>query len=140
MKKIFGIVAGLAAWLVIVMLTSLVIRQTWPEYVTAAETMAFTLPMKLTRLAISAVGSVVGGWVAAAISRGSRLATVAPGIGLLVLFIPQHIRLWDKFPLWYHLTFLLTLVPLSWLGGKIGGREPTSGGAATSSRKMSPAA
>ena len=30
-----------------------------------------------------------------------------PGVILLVAFIPVHIGLWDKFPVWYHLTFLL---------------------------------
>jgi hypothetical protein len=24
--------------------------------------------------------------------------------------------LWDKFPIWYHLSFLLSLVPLTYLG------------------------
>jgi hypothetical protein len=27
--------------------------------------------------------------------------------------------LWDKFPVWYHMTFLLSLVPLTYLGGRI---------------------
>jgi len=40
-----------------------------------------------------------------------------PGVLLLVAFIPQHVMLWDKFPVWYHLTFLLSLVPLTYLGG-----------------------
>ena len=35
----------------------------------------------------------------------------------LAVFIPQHIALWHTFPLWYHLTFLLSLVPLTYLGG-----------------------
>ena len=38
---------------------------------------------------------------------------------LLVAFIPQHIMLWKTFPVWYHLTFLLSLVPLTYAGGTI---------------------
>jgi len=38
---------------------------------------------------------------------------------LLLAFIPQHAMLWDKFPIWYHLTFLLSLVPLTYAGGRI---------------------
>ncbi len=120
-RKILGVVSGLAVWLVIVVLASLIVRRTWPAYVSRAETMDFTLSMRLARLAISAIGSVAAGWVAAAISRGSRLTAVLPGVVLLVLFIPQHVRIWDQFPVWYHLTFLVTLVPLSWLGGAIRG-------------------
>ena len=46
-------------------------------------------------------------------------ARLMPGVLLLVVFIPQHVMLWDKFPVWYHLTFLASLVPLAYLGGKI---------------------
>jgi hypothetical protein len=27
--------------------------------------------------------------------------------------------LWDKFPIWYHLSFLLSLVPLTYVGNSI---------------------
>jgi len=37
----------------------------------------------------------------------------------LLVSIPIHINLWDKFPVWYHLTFLVTLIPLCILGGRI---------------------
>jgi hypothetical protein len=48
---------------------------------------------------------------------------------LVVSFIPQHIKLWHDFPVWYHAYFLLTLIPLCILGGRIGSRltTPTSG-------------
>jgi hypothetical protein len=52
------------------------------------------------------------------------LVRLMPGLILLVMFIPQHIMLWNKFPVWYHLTFLLSLVPLAYLGGAI--RQPES--------------
>ena len=48
----------------------------------------------------------------------SPIARLIPGVLLLLAFIPQHIMLWDKFPLWYHLTFLLSLIPLTFAGGK----------------------
>jgi hypothetical protein len=121
MRKVLAVAAGLAVWVLIVILAIVIIRQVWPAYVSAAETMAFTLSMKLARLAISAVASVAAGWVAAISSRRSLGASLAPGILLLVAFVPQHVRLWDRFPLWYHLVFLASLVPLSYLGGKLGG-------------------
>ena len=41
------------------------------------------------------------------------------GILLLLAFIPVHLRLWSLFPLWYHLVFLGTLVPLIVLGSRL---------------------
>jgi uncharacterized protein (DUF983 family) len=42
------------------------------------------------------------------------------------VFIPQHIALWHTFPIWYHLTFLLSLVPLTYLGGLQGLQKANS--------------
>jgi hypothetical protein len=81
--------------------------------------MTFTLPMMLARLAIGTLATLAAGWVTAVIARRSMLARLTSGLLLLVMFIPQHIMLWDKFPVWYHLTFLASLVPLTWIGGNI---------------------
>jgi hypothetical protein len=29
------------------------------------------------------------------------------------------VSIWEKFPVWYHLTFLLTLVPLTHAGNRV---------------------
>jgi hypothetical protein len=80
--------------------------------------MTFTLPMLFARLAISALATITAGVVTAVIRR-SLLARLIPGALLLVVFIPVHLMFWDKFPVWYHLTFLGSLVPLTYVGGKI---------------------
>jgi ABC-type dipeptide/oligopeptide/nickel transport system permease component len=119
-RKIIGVVAGLAVWLAIALIAGFIIRATWPAYVSVAEAMAFTLPMMITRLAIGVIATIAMGFVAARITR-SRVARLMPGIILLVLFIPEHVMIWDKFPIWYHLWFLTTLVPLTYLGNVIAG-------------------
>ncbi len=54
-------------------------------------------------------------------------ATLALGIILVVSFIPQHIKLWHDFPVWYHAYFLLTLIPLCILGGMLALRITSRG-------------
>jgi hypothetical protein len=81
--------------------------------------MTFTLAMMIGRLVIGAVATLAMGLAASVVSRRSLVATLVAGVLLLLAFIPQHISLWDKFPLWYHLTFLLSLVPLAYLGGPL---------------------
>jgi hypothetical protein len=117
-KKILGVIAGLVVWVLVVTLAGLIMRNAWPAYASVADAMTFTLPMMLARLSIGAVATVMTGWVTAIITRRSTISTLLPGVLLLVAFIPQHISLWEKFPVWYHLTFLLSLVPLTFLGGK----------------------
>lgn len=118
-KNILGVVAGLVIWVVAVSVAGLIMRAAWPAYASVADAMTFTLPMMIARLSIGAVATVAAGWVAGTITRRSTIATVLPGVLLLLAFIPQHISLWEKFPVWYHLTFLLSLIPLTLLGGKL---------------------
>src|SRR5262245_14196719 len=126
-KKILGVVAGLVAWLIIVLVVGEIMRRSWPAYASVADAMTFTLPMMIARLSIGALATTAAGLVTAAIVPQSTIARLLPGVLLLVGFIPQHIMLWDKFPVWYHLTFLLSLVPLTYVGGMLvsgGKRHP----------------
>jgi hypothetical protein len=136
-KAVLAVVAGLTAWWLCLIVAGLILRATWPAYVAVADAMTFTLPMMLARLSIGALATLAAGWVTSAIAPRSMLVRLMPGLILLALFIPQHISLWNRFPVWYHLTFLLSLVPLTYLGGRIwpsdrrdvdfGGARSTSG-------------
>src|SRR5436190_6335632 len=96
-KAIVGVLAGLAVWIVVGSVAGLLLRAMWPEYVTAAPTMRFTLAMKVARLSIGALATLAMGWVIGIIAR-STTATLIAGALLLLMFIPEHIALWDKFP------------------------------------------
>ena len=117
-RNIIGVLAGLVAWLAITLIVGRVMLSTWAEYASVAEAMTFTLPMMFARLSIGAVATVATGFVTACITR-STLAQLMPGVILLIVFIPEHVMLWDKFPVWYHLVFLLSLIPLTYVGNVI---------------------
>ena len=51
-------------------------------------------------------------------SLGKALLVAA----LLALFIPVHVQIGARLPLWYHLTFLIPLAPLVWAGARLGQR------------------
>jgi len=118
-KKILGVVGGLIVWMIVVMVVGETMRRSWPAYANVADAMTFTLPMIIARLSIGALATLAAGLVTALIVPQSTMAKLMPGVLLLLAFIPQHIMLWDKFPIWYHLTFLLSLVPLTWVGGAL---------------------
>ena len=101
----------------VVTVAGLVMRETWPAYASVADAMTFTLPMMIARLTVGALATLAMGLATSVVSRRSLVATLAAGALLLLVFIPEHIRLWDTFPVWYHLTFLLSLVPLAYVGG-----------------------
>ena len=119
-RSILGVVAGLVAWVAIATLAGLILRVSWPDYASVAATpMSFTLKMLLVRLAIGAIATLVTGLVATLVAPRARRVRWIAGLILLALFIPEHASLWSEFPVWYHLAFLASLVPLSWAGGAL---------------------
>lgn len=118
-RRMLAVVAGLAVWVAVVSVAGVIMRRAWGQYASVADAMSFTLSMMLARLAIGTLATLAAGWVTAVIARRWIPARLTAGLLLLVVFVPQHIMLWDKFPVWYHLTFLASLVPLTYLGGNM---------------------
>jgi hypothetical protein len=123
-RGIAGVAAGLVAWIVVATLANVALRVAMPGYADAETPMTFTLEMMFARLFLGAVSSVLAGAMTAWIARGgSPRAPWILGFLLVALFIPLHVALWDKFPVWYHLTFLVSLLPLTLLGAWLTARD-----------------
>jgi len=115
-RTIGAVLAALVTWILVATVLNLPLRAFWPHYHEAETAFNFTLAMKLARLTLGALSSLAAGFVAAWIGKGRMRAALLTGAILLALFIPDHYLLWSKFPVWYHLTFLVSLVPLTLLG------------------------
>ena len=122
-RSIAGIIAGLVAWVLIVTALNWGLRLWLPGYREAEPTLLFTLAMKLARLSIAVVTSIAAGALVRIIAPASRAAPWIVGLAMVTLFVPVHIQLWARFPIWYHLTFLLTLAPLVVLGASLVRRD-----------------
>jgi hypothetical protein len=114
-RSILAVVAGLVVWMLVATLLNFGLRAGLPGYAQAEPTLTFTLGMKVARLILGALASLAAG-AAAGLIAPSKTAPWVLGAIILAFFIPAHIQLWTKFPVWYHLVFLGTLVPLVALG------------------------
>lgn len=110
-RFILACVVGLLTWIVVVSLINRFLRLSVPDYTMAEQTLQFTLGMKWARLVMAIVTSVVAGAVTSWISRSRRWAPFTVGAVVLLMFLPVHISIWSKFPVWYHLGFLLPIIP-----------------------------
>ena len=118
-RSVLALLVGLALWVLVVSLLNRGLRAGITGYAAAEPTMSFTLGMKVGRLIIGAVASLAAGAATGMMARSKTgLPWVLGGI-LLLAFVPVHIGLWTRFPVWYHLTFLGTLVPLVALGARL---------------------
>jgi hypothetical protein len=118
-RTVFAVCAALVSWVLVASLLNRGLRYGMAGYAAAEPVLAFTLAMQLARLAIAAVTSLAAGAVAAWIAPKDPRAPWITGIILLVGFLPVHVKLWQSFPLWYHLSFLVMLVPLVVLGARL---------------------
>jgi hypothetical protein len=111
-----ALAAGLVMWFLIATLLNWLLRLGLTGYASAEHSMTFTLPMLTARLLTGALASLGAGHIAARLAPVNPRPSLALGVLLLLLFIPVHYGLRDKFPVWYHAAFLISLVPLVMAG------------------------
>ena len=119
-----GCVCGwVASWAVLAGGFAL-LRASWLEYALAEPEKAYTLTMLAVRLLIfSSMISATSG-VAVLVARDKRIAWIA-GVLILAFSIPSHLYpgyVWDDYPAWYHFTYLLSILPIAVLAGRLAGR------------------
>lgn len=125
-RTIASIICGLVAWAVVVTVLNFGLRAAIPGY-HAAElalkttgAMQFTGAMEAGRLIEAALTSLASGAVVNVVDPSKRWwAPWLVGLTVLAAFLPVHVKLWHVFPVWYHLSFLVPLVPLVVLGAML---------------------
>ncbi|MFM5953309.1 MAG: hypothetical protein ACKOPE_03270 [Novosphingobium sp.] len=133
MRATLSVLSGFVVWWIAASIMSLGLKSAWPDYAAAEPQMQFTFGMMAARLTMGALSTLAAGWVTHRLSISSRYAALGLGVLLLLFFIPVHIKLFAVFPLWYHILFLGSLVPLAilphWLSNsKMGPRAFPSQG------------
>ena len=119
LRSILAVVVAVITWVVVATIGNWILRAALPGYSAAEVAMTFTLTMMICRLVLGLISSVCAGFVCAAIAGGSRLAPKVAAVIMVLLFLPVHYMLWDKFPIWYHLFFLITLAPTMLVGAAL---------------------
>jgi uncharacterized membrane protein (DUF485 family) len=130
LRIILGVIAGFIVWsLAWVGMDTLLaaISPGWfgknfAEFQNAVNQNApFTPPVSVSFYLIfqSVLCSLVSGFTAAEIAKENRKSTLALGILLLITGIFVEVYHWNYFPVWYHVLFLLLLIPATILGGKL---------------------
>ena len=122
LRTIGGVAVGAVTWFLSVLVLGFVLREAWPEMAAIRDVTLLTVPMLLARLVVSALSSVAGGYAAGLVAKEKFWVPLGAGALLLALFVPYHVTIWSNFPVWYHLTFFVSLPALSLLGGALTAR------------------
>jgi hypothetical protein len=118
LRSILAVILAVITWFVVATIGNWILRAVLPSYSASEASMNFTLTMMICRLVLGLVSSLCAGFVCATIAR-NRVAPKVPAVIMVLLFLPVHYMLWTKFPIWYHLVFLITLAPTLLIGAAL---------------------
>lgn len=119
LRMVGGVAVGFGCAAAIAHLAFSTLRARWPEYAAAIPDRAYTLPMLWSRLAIAAFLTLVSS-AACTLVAGDRRAALVLGSLFVLVSLPSHLHhVWAEYPVWYHAVYLLYLVPIAWLGGRL---------------------
>jgi uncharacterized membrane protein YeaQ/YmgE (transglycosylase-associated protein family) len=67
----------------------------------------------------SVIISLMAGFMAALAANENKRVTIILGVVLLIVGASVEVMDWDYLPVWYHLLFLVLLIPATIAGGKL---------------------
>jgi len=126
-RSLLAVLAGAITWSVLWVASAQVVAALVPGAI-APDGSAATPAVNVFFLVLSVVYSLVAGYLTALIARRREVAhTLALGVVQLALGIYFEASSWALAPLWYHLGFLVLLVPANVGGGwlRMRRRSPT---------------
>ena len=120
-RLIVPVLLGYGVWTALWLLGNFGLGLLYPESQEAFESgKELAEPLYLAgALAWSTICSFVAGRVTARLtSKSANLAVFIMASLLLLTGIGVQMSVWEQMPLWYHLPFLLPLIPICVLGGR----------------------
>lgn len=128
-RIILGIIVGYIVWTVLWLGSDVIFSAISPDW--SAKSLEFraavekNLPYSpdsmilIVLLIKSVIVTIISGFVAALVARENIKSTIGLGLLLLISGIFVQLMHWNYMPLWYHVPFLLMLIPMTILGGKL---------------------
>jgi uncharacterized membrane protein (DUF485 family) len=129
LRIILGAIIGFVVWSIlwvgcdaVFMAISPVYKDYMEGFQKAVETnQAFEVSSVILLLTLfkSFICSIISGLITALVAAENIKSTLLLGVSLLIFGIFIQSVYWNYLPLWYHIPFLLMLIPLSIFGGNL---------------------
>ena len=117
-KVIAGFVVGFIVWSILWFGSDALIVS-FPTLAPSRDYAVIPTNYLLLKLVSSVIFSTIAGLIAAWISGETMKAPLILGVMLLIVGLMVQISQWKPIPVWYHILFLILLLPMAVLGGKL---------------------
>jgi len=129
-KIILGVIAGFIVWSIVWVggdATLANFSPGWYAKHSAAAQLALANGTTLTsdplilivNLGRSFLTSIIAGYMAALVAGEYKRSTMILGVILIVVGVVVEYLMWNVAPVWYHVLFVLFLLPMTILGGRL---------------------
>lgn len=131
-RIIAGVIVGFIVWSIVWVGSEALMAALSPEwlgkhYLDAQTALTAGTPLAsandagiaIINLIRSFITSIMGGYMAALVAGEYKRSTMALGIILLFVGIAVQYMFWNFAPAWYHIIFVLALIPMTILGGRL---------------------
>ncbi len=126
LRAVLAVIAGFLVWTALWIGGNAVFFGAAARAIESGEPYTAVGPL-LGVLVLSLACSLVAGFLAATLAgEGARVAVLLMAALLLLVGLAAQAGVWPLLPLWYHLSFLALIVPVSVLGGRLTGRSASS--------------
>lgn len=119
MKRILAVIAGFVLWSLLWLCFNVGLHRFGLLPASLTEPMTSATPLAALLIG-SVVISIICGYITAAIAGAPASPAVAAlGVLLVLTGIYFQSKVWHLMPLWYHLAFLVLLIPMSFAGARL---------------------
>ena len=119
MKIILGVIVGFVVWSILWVGCDSVIRAIAPSIAPGKDLSDIPTVYLVVKLILSVIFSIISGYIAALIAQENTKSTLILGVLLLLVGIMVEVSIWNLLPVWFHLAFLILLIPMTIFGGKL---------------------
>lgn len=130
LRIILGVIAGFFAWVIVWVGIEKILSAILPEWYGAPQ-LAFQNAIEnggqftaetrllLSHIVIASVVAFISGFLAALVAGENKRAPLILGFLLLAVGLLKVVMSWPYVPIWYHVIFTATLLPMTIIGGRL---------------------
>ena len=123
-RAILAVIAGYVIWTILWLAGGLGLMVVFRDQPNEAGNFDNAIYLGLA-IVLSVACSVAGGFLCGKLARSPRpTAALVLGALLLLTGIGVQTAAWSTMPAWYHIVFLLLLVPVTLIGSRLGSPKP----------------
>ncbi len=128
-RIILGVIVGFVVWSIVWVGGEQTLANFWADYGNHSReaekafvngtALQSSTTIVLVNLARSFITSLIAGYMTALVAGEYKKSTMVLGIILVLVGVAVEYMFWNIAPAWYHILFVLFLLPMTVVGGKL---------------------